>query len=529
MKQQTLLATLIASLFALGACSPQPSADAKPAASGQAVASPAETASANTAASEAASQVAAADEPEIPEDQLEVIDAVMTHAPEAPPPIERNHAAKVMVKMEVQEKVMKMADGVEYKYWTFNGSVPGPMIRVRHGDTVEVQFANRSDSTVPHNVDFHAVTGTGGGAEATFTAPGHVTSFRFKALQPGLYIYHCATAPVGMHIANGMYGLILVEPKGGLPKVDKEFYVVQGDFYTKGKYGEAGLQDFDMEKAIKEQPEYVVFNGHVGSIAGDNALKATAGDKVRIFFGNGGPNLVSSFHVIGEIFDTVHVEGGDLINRNVQTTLVPAGGAAIVDFKVDVPGSYTLVDHSIFRTFNKGSLGQLKVDGEKNPSIYTGQLTEGVYQEAGKSASDAATGSQAAPASKPAGSEPAKKEAASEKADAGKADKSAQIKLGEAVYKANCIACHGPEGKGVEGAFPPLAGSDYLNSDHKRGIQAVVKGLSGKITVNGKEYNSVMPAVALKDDEVANVLTFVLNSFGNKGGQVSAADVAKAR
>ena len=520
MKRQTL-AALITSAFVLAACNGQQQASQQPAAQGTQT-----TASSTPSAPDVAPQTAEAD---VPVDQLPVIDAVMTHAPEVPPPVNRDHAALVKVKMETIEKTMKMADGVDYTYWTFNGDVPGQMIRVREGDTVEVEFSNNPNSTVPHNVDFHASTGTGGGAAATFTAPGRTSTFRWKALQAGLYIYHCAVAPVGMHIGNGMYGLVLVEPKEGLPKVDKEFYIVQGDFYTKGKYGEAGLQDFDMEKAIKEQPEYVVFNGHVGSIAGDNALKATAGDKVRIFFGNGGPNLVSSFHVIGEIFDTVHVEGGDLINRNVQTTLVPAGGAAIVDFKVDVPGSYTLVDHSLFRAFNKGSLGQLKVDGEKNPSIYTGQLTEGVYQEAGKSASDAAAGSQAAPASKAAGSEPAKKEAASEKADAGKADKSAQIKLGEAVYKANCIACHGPEGKGVEGAFPPLAGSDYLNSDHKRGIQAVVKGLSGKITVNGKEYNSVMPAVALKDDEVANVLTFVLNSFGNKGGQVSAADVAKAR
>ena len=405
MKQQTLLATLIASLFALGACSPQPAADAKPAASGQAVASPAETASANTAASEAASQVAAADEPEIPEDQLEVIDAVMTHAPEAPPPIERNHAAKVMVKMEVQEKVMKMADGVEYKYWTFNGSVPGPMIRVRHGDTVEVQFANRSDSTVPHNIDFHAATGTGGGAEATFTAPGHVTSFRFKALQPGLYIYHCATAPVGMHIANGMYGLILVEPKGGLPKVDKEFYVVQGDFYTKGKYGEPGLQPFDMDKAIREDADYVVFNGHVGAIAGDNALKAKVGETVRMYVGNGGPNLVSSFHVIGEIFDKVYVEGGKLINENVQSTLIPAGGAAMIEFKVDIPGSFTIVDHSLFRAFNKGALGQLVVEGEDHPEIMTKKLSDEAYKGTG-AAAGAASGASApaAPASSASGS-----------------------------------------------------------------------------------------------------------------------------
>ena len=378
MKLHTI-AALCASVFALAACQqPQTSAPKQPAPENTAPASDtAATASSSPApaAASAEAEVAAAD--------LPVIEGVTTFAPEAPPPVNRNHAARVKVKFEVQEKVMRMADGVEYKFWTFGGHVPGPMVRVREGDTVELEFANRSDSTVPHNIDFHAATGPGGGAEASFTAPGHVSTFSFKALQPGLYIYHCATAPVGMHIANGMYGLILVEPKEGLPPVDKEFYVVQGDFYTKGKYGEAGLQPFDMEKAIREQPDYVVFNGSVGSIAGDNALKANVGDKVRIFIGNGGPNLVSSFHVIGEIFDEVRVEGGTLINKNVQTTLVPAGGAAIVDFKIDVPGVYNLVDHSIFRAFNKGALGQIRATGPENKEIFSGRITEGIYQGEG--------------------------------------------------------------------------------------------------------------------------------------------------
>ena len=380
MKRQTL-AALIASVFALAACGEQA---AKPAET------PAATASAEAPAA-SDSQAAA----ETPSSELPVIDAIVTHAPEVPPPTDRDHPAKVRVKMETVEKTMTMEDGVEYHYWTFNGDVPGQMIRVREGDTVEVEFSNNPSSTVPHNVDFHAATGQGGGAEATFTAPGHTSTFSFKALQAGLYIYHCAVAPVGMHIANGMYGLILVEPKEGLPKVDKEFYIVQGDFYTKGKKGAQGLQPFDMDKAIAEQPEYVVFNGHVGSIAGDNALKAKAGETVRMYVGNGGPNLVSSFHVIGEIFDKVYVEGGKLINENVQSTVIPAGGAAMIEFKVDVPGSYTVVDHSIFRAFNKGALGQLKVEGDENPEIMTKKLSDTAYQPAGAAASAPA----AAPAS----------------------------------------------------------------------------------------------------------------------------------
>ena len=389
MKRQTL-AALIASVFALAACGEQA---AKPAET------PAATASAEAPAAASDSQAAA----ETPSSELPVVDAIMTHAPEVPPAIDRDHPAKVRVKMETVEKTMTMEDGVEYHYWTFNGDVPGQMIRVREGDTVEVEFSNNPSSTVPHNVDFHAATGQGGGAEASFTAPGHTSTFSFKALQAGLYIYHCAVAPVGMHIANGMYGLILVEPKEGLPKVDKEFYIVQGDFYTKGKKGAQGLQPFDMDKAIAEQPEYVVFNGHVGSIAGDNALKAKAGETVRMYVGNGGPNLVSSFHVIGEIFDKVYVEAGKLINENVQSTLIPAGGAAIIEFKADIPGSYTLVDHSIFRAFNKGALGQLKVEGDENPEIMTKKLSDTAYQPAGAAASAPAAASAA-----PAASEAAK-------------------------------------------------------------------------------------------------------------------------
>lgn len=389
MKRQTL-AALIASVFALAACGEQA---AKPAET------PAATASAEAPAAASDSQAAA----ETPSSELPVVDAIMTHAPEVPPAIDRDHPAKVRVKMETVEKTMTMEDGVEYHYWTFNGDVPGQMIRVREGDTVEVEFSNNPSSTVPHNVDFHAATGPGGGAEASFTAPGHTSTFSFKALQAGLYIYHCAVAPVGMHIANGMYGLILVEPKEGLPKVDKEFYIVQGDFYTKGKKGAQGLQPFDMDKAIAEQPEYVVFNGHVGSIAGDNALKAKAGETVRMYVGNGGPNLVSSFHVIGEIFDKVYVEGGKLINENVQSTLIPAGGAAMIEFKVDIPGSYTVVDHSLFRAFNKGALGQLKVEGDENPEIMTKKLSDTAYQPAGAAASAPAAASAA-----PAASEAAK-------------------------------------------------------------------------------------------------------------------------
>jgi copper-containing nitrite reductase len=234
---------------------------------------------------------------------------------------------------------------------------------VRQGDTVEFHLKNHPTSKMPHNIDLHGVTGPGGGAASSFTAPGHESQFTFKALNEGIYVYHCATAPVGMHVANGMYGLILVEPPEGMPKVDHEYYVMQGDFYTVGKYREKGNQAFDMEKAIDERPTYVLFNGAEGALTGDKAMAAKVGETVRIYVGNGGPNLVSSFHVIGAIFDQVRYEGGSNVQKNVQTTLIPAGGAAIVKFTAKVPGSYVLVDHSIFRAFNKGALAIMKIEG----------------------------------------------------------------------------------------------------------------------------------------------------------------------
>lgn len=298
------------------------------------------------------------------------VTAELTDAPNVPKPLTYTSPKRVEVKFEVIEKVMNISDSSQYTFWTFGGHVPGNFIRVRQGDLVDFTLVNSADSKLTHNIDFHACTGPGGGAEASSTAPGQTTRFQFRALQPGLFVYHCATAPVPLHIANGMYGMILVEPQGGMPKVDKEYYVMQGDFYTKGKFDASGLQDFDQDKAMAENPDYVLFNGKVRSLVGKGALTSNVGEKVRLYVGNGGPNLISSFHVIGEIFDKVHIEGGSAINKHVQTTLIPAGGATIIDMKTEVPGTYLLVDHSIFRAFNKGAIGQLKVTGKENPSIF---------------------------------------------------------------------------------------------------------------------------------------------------------------
>jgi nitrite reductase (NO-forming) len=287
-----------------------------------------------------------------------------------PAPITRTAPGKVVVQLTTKEVSGVLDDGTTYKYWTFDGSVPGPMIRVRVGDTVQLHLMNDAHSSMPHSIDLHAVTGPGGGAVATQVAPGEMKELTFKTLNPGVYVYHCASPHIPTHIANGMYGLIVVEPEGGLPKVDREFYVMQGDFYTTSPRGTKGNLGYSGALERDERPTFVVFNGKAAGLTKDQAMHAKVGDRVRIFVGNGGPNLISSFHVIGEIFDTVHQEGASEGVHNVQTTVIPAGGAAWVEFTVEVPGTYTLVDHSLSRAIDKGAVAQIVVEGQANPEIF---------------------------------------------------------------------------------------------------------------------------------------------------------------
>ena len=440
--------------------------------------------------------------------------AELTAPPHVPMPIGNRLAKKLIVDMEILELEAEMVSGVSYMYWTFDGTVPGSFIRTRVGDEVEFHLKNHPDNKLAHNIDLHAVNGPGGGAESSLVAPGHETVFSFKVLNPGIYVYHCATAPVGMHIANGMYGLILVEPEGGLDPVDKEFYIMQGDFYTKGEYGEPGLQAFDMQKAIKEDADYVVFNGHVGAMLGENALDVNVGETIRLFVGNAGPNLVSSFHIIGEIFDRVSVEGGSLINENVQTTLIAAGGATMIELKLNAPGEYLLVDHSVFRAFNKGAIAVIDAKGPKNDRVFKGKIQEGIYLPEGPIIQKMPVVGGGEPVS----SEPAVALTKEERMDSGKN-----------IFTRTCVACHQGAGQGVPDVFPPLAKSDYLNADVDRAIGTILHGLSGEITVNGTKYNNVMPSQGLTDTQTANVLTYIYNNWGNNETVVTEEMVQKVR
>lgn len=306
--------------------------------------------------------------------------SIVRNPADLPAPIGDRGPETFRVDMTAMEVDGILADGTTYHYMTFDGQVPGPMLRMRVDDTMELHLHNEMGSLLPHSIDLHAVTGPGGGAVFSQTLAGEESVFTFQALKPGLYVYHCATASIGHHISSGMYGLILVEPVGGLPEVDHEFYIMQGEIYTVQPYGTQGNLDFSHEKMLDEAPEYYVFNGAAGALTQDEyAMRANVGDTVRIYFGVGGPNKISSFHLIGEIFDHVY-EGGSISTEpqtDVQTTLVPPGGATIVEFTLDVPGRYILVDHALSR-LERGLAGYLYAEGEENPLIFSsgGSLPE---------------------------------------------------------------------------------------------------------------------------------------------------------
>jgi nitrite reductase (NO-forming) len=297
---------------------------------------------------------------------------IIVHPPnDLPSSIGKRAPQHVRVDLEAVELEGQLADGTTYTYMTFNKQVPGPFLRVRVDDTVELHLKNLSASQLTHSIDLHAVTGPGGGSVLTQAPPGQEKVVTFKVIKPGLFVYHCATAMVAEHITNGMYGMILVEPAAGLPHVDREFYVMQGELYTERPFAEYGLQKLSRRKLLAETPDYLVFNGAVGALTKEHPLQAKVGETIRIFFGVGGPNMISSFHIIGEHFDRLY-NLASLTSpplTTVQTTLVPPGGAAIVELKLEVPGKYLLVDHALSR-LEKGLLGFLRVEGQEHPELY---------------------------------------------------------------------------------------------------------------------------------------------------------------
>ncbi len=299
------------------------------------------------------------------------VQAGLAYAPNVPPPVTRREPAIVEVDLKATHKTMPISSSQNYTFWTFNDHVPGPFVRARVGDWLEVHISNTDTSGMPHNVDFHAATGPGGGANLLTVAPGQQHTAWLRLLHPGLFMYHCSVPPMIDHIGNGMYGLILVEPTNGLAHADREFYVMQSEFYTKDAPGNTKLLEYSHEKALAENPKFVVFNGQSGALMFQDGLHANTGERVRIYFGNAGPNLISSFHIIGTVMDKVYRDGSlsDAPARGLQTTLVTPGAAAVIEFSPLVPGVYTFLDHSAAHS-EKGAMGDLKVDGPAKADLY---------------------------------------------------------------------------------------------------------------------------------------------------------------
>ncbi|MCB1246045.1 MAG: cupredoxin domain-containing protein, partial [Acidimicrobiia bacterium] len=305
------------------------------------------------------------------------------YAPDAGKTITRDYQAKYEVRLEVLENVCELdaANGVSIDMWGYRVEgddevvcgTPAPVLRGRVGDFVTITLINLPDNTHPHNIDFHAVTGQGGGAEKLTVAPGETASISIRLLYSGAFMYHCAYGDVPVHIAHGMYGMFIVDPEVPLPDADHEWAIMQSEWYTTEPDAN-GLVDLDKDRLLNEDPNYVVFNGTVGALQGDNALQMNVGERSRIYFVNEGLNLTSNFHPIGSHWDAVYPEAattpGNPIIRGSQSTLVVAGGATIVELVGQVPMNVLLVDHALSRTFYKGALGIIAISGDENPELF---------------------------------------------------------------------------------------------------------------------------------------------------------------
>ncbi len=296
-----------------------------------------------------------------------------------PAPITRDYAKTVHIELEAKEVMGEIEKGTKFHYMTFNGQIPAPMLRVRQGDTIILTLKSNLHNMMLHNIDLHAVYGSGGGADATYVTPGSAQTIKFKAMYPGAFAYHCAVPGMDQHVSSGMFGLILVEPQEGLTKVNREFYIGQNEIYIKGKAGDQGLMEFGVEKMIAENPDYVLFNGEKNALSshGHGALKAKVGETARLFFVNGGPNLISSIHPIGNVFTKAWRDGAlaNTPERYVQTMAVPPGNCAVFEMDFPVPSTIHLVDHAMSRMEHKGAMGHIEVEGAPDKSVYDPDYT----------------------------------------------------------------------------------------------------------------------------------------------------------
>jgi nitrite reductase (NO-forming) len=290
----------------------------------------------------------------------------MAHVPTdaALPPVPAGEL--VRVQMTLKDMVVEVAPGVKYNTWAFDGhGAPGPVVHVREGQTVEMTLTN--GGAIPHSIDFHAAR-IAPNIAFRDVAPGDSFTFRFKANDPGVYMYHCGTKPVLAHIANGMYGAIVVDPATPLPTADHEYVLVASEWYLTGD-GVDEPASLDMAKARAMQPDWTTFNGYANQYV-THPLTADPGDTVRFYVVAAGPTLDTDFHVVGTIFDRAWVNGDmTQFQQGVQTVGVPAGGGAVFDVKIDEEGLYPFVSHA-FAHVDLGQVGLLKVGNPKGAGTH---------------------------------------------------------------------------------------------------------------------------------------------------------------
>lgn len=317
------------------------------------------------------------DDPGLSDPRDPEIDSVAADPTDIPDPVEWDDPRHHEWEIQTEEYDVEIEPGVTHRMMTFEGQVPGPLYRARVGDTVHLTFDVPEEYNVDiHNIDFHAVYGPGGGGVDTLLEPGDgPAEIEFRLEYPGAHIYHCAPGHHDQHISSGMFGAIVVEPEEGLPAVDREFYFGQHELYTDGQTGEEGHHRWNHEAAMAEDPTYVLLNGEPNRYVEDGTegpLHAETGETVRVFWANGGPNLVSNPHPIGNVWSRWY-DYGDLVSdahENVEGGALPAGTTAVGEMELPVPGPINLVDHALSRVVHKGLLAQIAVDGEPNDDVY---------------------------------------------------------------------------------------------------------------------------------------------------------------
>jgi nitrite reductase (NO-forming) len=430
------------------------------------------------------------------------------------PPL--NPGASVDVTIESTDKTVAIANGVEYQAWTFGDEVPGPVIHVRQGQTVNVTYINRG--MMEHSLDFHAAV-TPPNLHYAEVKPGEKLTYSFVANVAGAFVYHCGTPPVLLHMGNGMYGAIIVAPTTPRPPADASYVIVQSEWYTQQISGQ--LMGPSYEKMLAERADEVVFNG-VAFQYRDRPLTVGAGKRVRIYFVNAGPSLWSSFHVIGAIFNAVYPDGDPRhALTGVSTHTVGPGAGAIFDLVIPEAGQYAFVDHD-FAHLMIGAVGILDVQAPAGTPPAKPPISKAENAPAAPITTTAGAASSTAPAPSPATASATAAPAGPYKFDAAR---------GASLYGTNCAACHQATGMGLTGAFPPLKGNPaVLDANPTTHIDTILNGAQG-VAIGGVTYPSPMPpfAATLSDADVADIANHERSSWGNQGKPVTADQVKAER